>query len=143
MTAIVDAVFCIMLIGIAANVLVLTGGGGGNGDEVQEPGQVIERIFSGSMEYSDIGTEVEYEGTVGMNRIAYISLCKDDGRFMAYACGIVSEIYPWLDSYRLTISWSDGTETGGSGDGDAWMSAERTYYNGFSGYISVTLEVFR
>ncbi len=143
-TGIVDAVFCVILIGVSAHLLLLAQEEPAGDDDIQDPGQAVDRLFSGEMEYSDIGVEVEYGGIVGMNRIAYVSLCKGDGRFMEYAGGFLSSIYPWEGSYRLTIEWPGGTATeGAGGDGEPWRSASRTYFTGISGEMTVTLEVFR
>ena len=132
-----------ILIGISANILMISQAEPPDDGDVQDPGQVLDRLFSGKMEYSDVGVEVEYGGIVGMNRIAYVSLCKDDGKFMGYASGILDEIYPWQDSYRLTVECTGDSETSGGGGDGPWKSASRTYFNGVSGEISVTLEIFR
>ncbi len=143
MTAIADAVFCVILIGISANILMISQAEPPDDGDVQDPGQVLDRLFSGKMEYSDIGVEVEYEGTVGMNRIAYVSLCKEDGRFMEYASGILGEVYPWEGSYRLIVGWDGETAAAGCDGDEPWKSASRTYFTGLSGELAVTLEVFR
>ena len=140
-TAVFDAAMFIVLIGIAANIMAASLALSHDEVEVQEPSDVLERIFSARLYCSDIGME-EPEGRMSMNRMAYVSLSASDGHFLEYADSVLRDLYPWPGSYGMDISWSGGSESIGRTDEGAWRTAEKVFESGYADDLKVELRIY-
>ena len=139
-TAIFDAAMVMVLLGIAVNIIAVASEPETERD-IQEPGDVLERVFYSRIDCSDIGMEESF-GRMPMNRLAYVSLSSGDGFFIRYIEDVLSEIYPWPGSYGLDVSWSSGEESIGIADGEPWRTSEKVFESGYADDLRITLRVY-
>ena len=142
-TALVDAAFFIALIGIATTVIVHTVDTGEADPDVQSPSSVLDEVFNGKVRYTDLGIDIETSLKASMPRVAYVSLALEDGRFEEYIERILDTVYPWENSYHLTVQSSKGSIEVGEKGTEAWITCEKTYETGFSDDLRVCLTIYR
>jgi len=139
-TAIFDAAMVMVLLGIAVNIIAIASEPGTERD-IQEPGDVLERVFYSRIDCKDIGMD-ESLGRMPMNRLAYVSLSSGDGLFLGYMEDVLSAVYPWPESYGLDVSWSSGEESIGVGGGEPWRTSEKVFESGYADDLRITLRVY-
>ncbi len=140
-TAVFDAAMFIVLISIAANLIAVTLAHSDEEVEIQEPSDVLERVFSARVDCADIGMD-DPQGRMSMNRLAYVSLSAGDGHFLEYLDVLLSSLYPWPDSFGVEIEWSGRSESLGVTGGEPWRTAEKVFETGYSDDLHVTLRVY-
>ena len=141
-TAAFDAAMFIVLIGIAANIIAVCLAHPDDGVDLQEPSDVLERVFSAKLDCEDIGMD-EPRGRMSMNRMAYVSLSAGDGCFTSYLESILSQTYPWPGSYGVDISWSKGYEKLGIEADGPWRVVEKDFQSGYADDLHIVLRIYR
>ena len=138
-TALFDASMVMILLGIAVSIIAVTVSSEQD-YEIQEPGDVLEKVFYARLDTSYIG--MEPQDRMAMNRMAYVSLTSHDGRFMDYMQDVLSAVYPWEGSYGMDVSWSGGSESIGISGGEPWRTSEKTFESGYADDMHITLRIY-
>ena len=136
-TAIMDAGFFIILIGLAV-ILLSQSGANTEQNEVQDITESCDIIFESKVRSTDFGY-VGDERVMALFDLTAASLSLHDGKAEAYLKQMLNELYPWENSYGLKLTYGNSSAQINSITGD--QIVKRTYAVGFGGTLEVMLSL--
>lgn len=137
-TAIVDAGFFIVLIGIAVTLLSQAVTVDTEND-IEELSDICDTVFNSRISTHDAGYEGD-DRIMAFSDIAAASVKLGDGKAGEYVRSILDRLYPWENAYSVKIVY-EGCEQIINGSIDGRTAVTRTYPVEFGGEILVTVSL--
>ena len=141
-TAVVDAMFFIILIGMAVSVISHTIQEDVQLSRSDHPSDVCDAVFMSDITADDYGFDSSDGKIMSVADLTAISVASGDDRSKAYLEGILDELYPWKDAYTLTVAYGDSICTLGTGYGVPSEGCTAEYALSFGGSLRVHLDVY-
>ena len=145
-TAVVDAMFFILLIEMAVTVIAVanTAGDESGGGDASE---VCDAIMMSNITLADFGFDPGDKTVHPVADMIAASMVLKDGNAADYLSKVLRQLYPRNGGYRMTVGLTDregGSRTlaVGSGNGDAEAEYSGAYAVTFGGKLDVRLELY-
>ncbi len=137
-TAIMDAGFFIILIGIAV-ILLSQSGSANDKNEIQDISESCDIIFGSKVSSEDFGFAGD-DRVISLSDLVSASLLLDDGKAETYLKQILNDLYPWQNAYGLEIMY-EGHSLLINSNGNGEQCVKRTYTVEFGGTLGVVLKI--
>jgi hypothetical protein len=138
MTAMVDAMIFIVVMGMVVSVMFAFSGG----EPVQDDTSAVsDSIFTSKLKVCDV-LETDESGLVSVTDMSAFYILTGEGRIAEYIEDVLDSLFQRPDSYRVEISYLGGTVTVGNGKKDAVSSSHKEYTVTYGGTIEVDLRVY-
>ena len=138
MTAMVDAMIFIVIMGLAISAMFAFSGGE---PAANDASSISDSIFSSKLRTCDL-VDTDDSGLIGMPDIAAFHILTGEGKAADYLGNILDSLLQRPNSYRLDIEYQGCTITIGSGDGDAVSGAVKEFAVTYGGSIRTELRIF-
>lgn len=135
-TAIIDAGFFIVLLGIAV-LLLSQAGVSSEENNIQDISESCDIIFESKVKSTEFGFEGD-ERIMALCDLTAASLSLEDGNAKAYLEELLNELYPWNDAYGMQLTYGEHTaEINPALTGN--QIVKRSYTVAFGGTLEVWL----
>ncbi|MCL2032597.1 MAG: hypothetical protein FWG96_04960 [Methanomassiliicoccaceae archaeon] len=138
MTAMVDAMIFVVVMGLAVSAIFAFSGGEPAPDDASA---VCDGIFTAKLRTNDI-LETEETGLVSVTDMAAFYILTGEGTIIRYIESVLGSLLRKPDSYRLDISYQGSTVSIGNGAGDAVSSSHKEYVVTYGGSITADLRIY-
>ncbi|MCQ2069713.1 MAG: hypothetical protein MJZ68_01095 [archaeon] len=140
LTAIVDAMFFIALIGIAT--LMVTVIFSDNDMDIEDPSDTCRKLFGSYIDSDEVGYKGMTMGVCSVSELTASSILLGDGIMEEYLKTFLDRVYPWNGAYRLYAEVDGKKMVLGTGEGKAVSGYTCTYPVWYTTDIRITLQVY-
>ncbi|MDR2698444.1 MAG: hypothetical protein LBB30_02035 [Candidatus Methanoplasma sp.] len=138
MTAMVDAMIFIVIMGMAVSAMFSFGG---ENPVPNDASSVSDCIFSSKLRMCDL-VDTEESGPVSIPDMAAFYILTGEGKTAGYLESILDSLFQRPGSYRLDIEYQGSTMTVGSGKGEAVSGSVKEFAVTYGGSIRTELRIF-
>jgi len=139
-TAVMDAVFVIILLSMASALILQADFGGA--DDRRTAADTCDIIFESKMSQTVFGYGPD-DRVMKVSDLAAASIDLGDGRISGFLRNTMDSIYPWEGAYCLILEHDGGRLELNRYDPDYTEKTVRTYPVEYGGELRVTLAVYR
>ena len=138
MTAMVDAMIFIVVMGLAVSAMFMFTS---NEPVPDDASRVPDKIFTSKLRSCDV-IDTEESGIVNVSDMVAFYFLTGEGKIMQYIKGIMDSLMQRPGSYRLDISYKGSSISIGSGTGDPLSSYHKEYGVTYGGTVKADLMIF-
>lgn len=139
MTAMVDAMIFIVIMGIVATVYFSSGHI--DNSEMNESSEITDDIFSTKLKINDL-IDTEENGLISIGDLIVSHLYSNNDSITEYLEDILRTLLQRPDSYRLELTYGDLSCTIGNGYGDPLSSCTKEHTVTFGGVLTSSLSIY-
>ena len=138
LTAMVDAMIFIVVIGLAVTAMFTLSS---DGPAPNSASSITESIFSAKLKTCDL-IETEESGLVSIPDLVAVYILTGEGNVMEYITDILDSITQRTNSYRLDITYQDLTVSIGKGKGDPVSGSVKEFTVTYGGSIRTDMRIY-